>query len=128
MPQYSIFSSDEGHLIRILGKPKGDGPPAMNEGEIYIEGSHRDNILVDGQITDKPESRITLTGTKLENMPNPTMVTITGNGATFRRTITDGTYQFTIDMPGEYMVKCESKVELPIEFKITILLGGSTND
>lgn len=117
--EYTIFSK-EGVSIRIIRKPDADGPPSLNENESYVIGNHKNKILVDGQITDKPESRITLTGTKLEKLPNPTEVTITGNGARFREIITDGEFYFSIDTPGKYIVKCKSSIELQKEFEVII--------
>lgn len=119
---YSIFSSDGTHKCN-LSTPELDPQllPDEEKGEVIIEG-HYDNSVIyrDGKIIEKPESNIILTGTKLENLPNPTKVIITGNGAAFRETIEDGEFEFSIDVPGEYTVKCESRIELPIEFKVTI--------
>lgn len=116
---YTIFSQN-GQVSRVILKPNSDGYPKLKGGEIYVEGDHKNKIYLNGQIIDKPKSKITLTGTKLENLPNPTIVTISGNGATFRETIEDGEFEFSVDVPGEYVVKCESKVELPVEYKVVI--------
>ena len=120
MAQYSIFNKKTGALKCVIGIPKGLGPPKVSDGQIFLSGDHKGKILVGDKIIFKPKSKITLTGTKLENLPNPTTVTISGNGATFRETITDGVLRFNIDTPGEYLVRCESDVELPAEFKVTL--------
>lgn len=117
--EYTVFHSD-GSCKCKLSTPVSSSSLIPSDGEIIVKGDHRGKILVGGQIIDKPVSRITIIGTKLNNLPDPTEITIKGNGAIFRRTITDGVYEFSIDVPGEYTVKCESKVELPIEFKINI--------
>ena len=116
---YTIFSQN-GQVSRVILKPNSDGYPKLKGGEIYVEGDHKNKIYLNGQIIDKPKSKITLTGTKLENLPNPTIVTISGNGATFRRTIKDGVYEFSIDEPGNYAIKCESRVGLPITFDLEV--------
>lgn len=130
MGTYTIFASD-GTQARKVSKPKADGPPAIDNGETMFEGSYSDDmVLIDGEIINKPESSIVLvnseataeTGTiKLVNVPNPTEVVITGNHTTFRETIEDGGLEFSLDVAGEYTVKCESKLELPVEFKVVIL-------
>lgn len=118
---YTVFSETTGERLRVSSRPKNEGPPPIKAGTVCVEGFlENTKLYVDGKIVDKSASKIILTGTKLKNLPNATEVTITGNGATFRRTITDGIYEFTLDMPGEYMIKCESGIELPIEFKVTI--------
>lgn len=119
MPIYTIFNTVTGRK-RVVLKPRTEGSPTLSDDEIFVEGKHNDKILVDGKIADKPASKITLIGTKLENLPNPTTVTITGHGATFRRIITDGIYEFSIDVPGKYIIKCESRVGLPITFDLEV--------
>lgn len=118
------FSKD-GNALFTLACYEEEMLPPLSEGESYIDGGYNDKyFLVNGKIIDKPTSKIiftgTKTGTKLKNIPNPTTVTITGYGTTFKRVITDGTYKFSVDMPGEYTVKCEPGIELPIEFKVTM--------
>ena len=120
MAVYTVFNAD-GTRRRLVSKPDADGPPKVGKGRSYLPGEIKNKLFVNKVLIDKPESKITLIGTKLENLPNPTTVTIAGNGATFRRTITDGIYEFTLDMPGEYMIKCESKVELPITFDLEVI-------
>lgn len=126
MPIYTIFDKITGAMTRQISKPKNDGPPVVSGNEIYLKGDNCKNIVVFDErsqavvLYDKPKSSITLTDTKLENLPNPTIVTISGNGATFRETIEDGEFEFSVDVPGEYVVKCESKVELPVEYKVVI--------
>ena len=120
--KYTVFSTITRAQLCVRSKPISDWPPCVSEDEVYREGVYgKEYILSDDQeVILAPKSAITLIGTKLENLPIPTKVTITGNGATFRRTITDGTYEFSINVPGEYAIKCESRVELPIDFKVNI--------
>lgn len=120
---YYIYSKSDGHGIGIESRPKDDCLINLepNQAKTLVNFDFFTQLFLNGMVIDKPASKITLTGTKLENLPNPTTVTITGNSATFVRTITDRAYEFTVDVPGEYMIKCESRVELPIEFKINIL-------
>lgn len=130
--EYTIFFQN-GTCKCNLSTPASGPPPLPDEerGEIIVEG-HYDNRVIyrDGEIVEKPESSIALvnseaaaeTGTiKLTNMPNPTAVMITGNHTTFRESIEDGEFEFSLDVAGEYTVKCDSKIELPIEFKVTII-------
>lgn len=81
-------------------------------------------LFQNGKVVGKKDPIVKMSqdakGVLLENLENPTRITITGNGTTFHRVITDGAYQFSIDTPGDYVVKCESDVELPIEFMVTI--------
>lgn len=126
---YTKFDKD-GRPVYTLTAYDEDVLPSLDLGEIYKEGQFDNTkILVDGEIIEKPESSIVLTNSEataktgtisLTNIPNPTTVTITGNYTTFRRDITDGEYEFSIDVAGKYTVKCDSRVELPIEFKVTI--------
>lgn len=121
--RYTLIDEATGLVLRKRRKPDGEGEPELKPGQIYIVGHDidaRTQLYLDGQVVNKQIPQITLTGTKLENLPNPTKVTITGNGASFHKTITDGTYEFSIDVTGKYTVKCDSRVELPIEFKATI--------
>ena len=101
----------------------------------WIEGSFNYNelIFVDEKsqtitLCEKTASAITINLStvkvgeflKLENMPDPTMIEVIGNYSRFRRIITDGEYEFSLDTPGNYKIKCDSGVELSIEFKVTI--------
>lgn len=121
---FTIFSKTTRLPLRTIAKPNAEGAPELRSAdEVFFEGffSSKEYFLDnDDKVSLKPESRITLTGAKLEDLPNPTTVTITGNGARFRETIEDGKFEFSVDVPGEYIVKCEAKVELPIEFKVVI--------
>ncbi len=129
MAVYTVFSR-KGPIVRIISKPQSDGPPGLKFNETFIPGNHKDKIIFVTEksqaitLHEKPESSITLaTGDgffKLENLENPTRIIITGNHASFHRVITDGEYEFSIDDPGEYLIKCRSDVEQPIEFKVTI--------
>lgn len=131
MSFYTIFSKETGVQLRVISKPNASGPPLVTEGEIYRTGIFgRDSILVGGQVTQKPPPSITINTTQakasietitLSSIPNPTKIIITGNDSCFIRNITDGLYEFSIDVPGNYIVKCETDIELPIEFKVTIL-------
>ena len=124
--QYTIFDS-RGVPLRTI---KGYNEPYLESGESYIQGAYdKRYILVDGIVVAKPASSITIssyeavasTGTiTLSNMPNPTRVRITGNGDTFIRNITDGSYAFSLDITGSYIIKCEADIELPIEFQVRI--------
>ena len=131
MTIYTIFSKKSGKNLRRISKPRSDGSPGLNKDEIFFPGEiSPDKILSINEkpqaisLRDKPESSIKMSqdakGVLLENIENPTMIIITGNHASFRRVITDGEYEFSIDEPGEYLIKCESEVELPIEFKVTV--------
>ena len=119
---YYIYEKISGAGVSIESRPKYDCVINLDDG--YDKTSIKFDFntqLFDGvKVKNKQPSKITLTGTKLENLPNSTSITITGNGAIFRREIADGTYTFSIDIPGEYIIKCESRTELPIEFKVTI--------
>lgn len=129
--EYTIFLQDGTCKCNLSAPALGPQPlPDEERSEVLVEG-HYDNSVIyrNGEIISKPESNIILinseataeTGTiRLTNIPNPTEVMITGNHTSFRRDVTDGEYEFSLDVVGEYTVKCDSKIELPVEFKVTI--------
>lgn len=119
---YYVYEKISGAGISIESRPKGDCIINLDEGQDKTLAKFDfDTQLFDGvKVNDKPFSKIILTGTKFENLPKPTTVTITGNGAIFRETIEDGEFEFSVDVPGKYTAKCESRVELPIEFEVVI--------
>ena len=99
---------------------------------MFLEGCFDSKTYIlnnNNEIINKPESSIILvnseatasTGTIiLSNMPNPTKVHITGNGDTFNRKIIDGSYEFSLDVAGDYIIKCEPDIKQPIEFQVRI--------
>lgn len=130
MPEYTIFDKTTGKHLCVMGIPKSDGLPKLKKTEIYLPGKYKNKVVFVNEesqaisLHDKSISSVKMSqneqGVLLENLENPTRITITGNGATFHRVIIDGTYQFSIDIPGDYVVKCESDIELPIEFKVKL--------
>ena len=122
--------------LNVITCYDGDLLPELNEGEVYLEGNYDDkNTIISINeksqaitLCEKESSAITINATvvkagdflKLGNLSNPTTIEITGNHSHFRRVITDGEYEFSLDVPGDYLIKCESGVELPIEFKVTV--------
>ena len=127
--KYTIFK-ENGACKCVLSGPTQIKSSRSLRKEFIIPGDHRGKIVFVNEksqavsLHDTPESSIKMIqdekGVLLENLENPTRIVITGNGESFHRTITDGAYQFLIDTPGNYVIKCESDVELPIEFKVKI--------
>lgn len=128
---FTVFSGTNNTQLYIKSKPVADGPPCLKDDEVYIEGRYgKEYLLINNEVVLKPESSITISSLEavvsigtitLSNMPNPTRVTITGNGQIFNRNITDGSYSFSLDVAGDYTVKCEADTELPIEFQVRII-------
>ena len=135
MATYSIFDVNGAH-VRTVSKPTKDGAPKLNAGEVFFEGSHEGKIAqplkdrIEGiQLTEKQPSNVKISCLEekvatgiitLSNLVNPTKVSITGNGQTFIRNVNEKSYDFMLDTPGDYVVSCESQIELPIEFKVRI--------
>ena len=51
----------------------------------------------------------------ISNLPNPTVVKVNGNTCA----VTDGTFEFTIDLPGTYPIIVDSFPYLTKEFEVT---------
>lgn len=108
-----------------------DALPILPNGWIAREGQiDADYILVGDETVKKPESSITIstsgiTATTgevvLSYIPSSgARIRITGNGQSFYRNVTDKSYEFLLDTPGNYVVQCESDVQLPITFNLRV--------
>lgn len=133
--EYIIYDKLTGAGICKKTKPDSEGPPfdldlSFGEEFTYVSFDISTQLFLDGQVIEKPESKITINKTSakalaesiiLSNIPNPTIFKMSGNTQTFWQIITDGICEFILDTPGEYTIICESKIELPIVFEVTII-------
>ena len=131
MATYTVFSST-GRALRTILTPNTDCKPIMieDDGTLVTGAFDSSYMLVEGKPEKKSKSSITINKDKatastetitLSKIPNPTTICITGNDSLFKRIVTDGYYEFSIDIPGVYNVECQSNIELPITFKVKIL-------
>ena len=130
MPTYTVFDKESGVPIYCTNVPIKDGMPNVGDGKAVKPGNHLNKILAYNNLFDRPKCSIKLLNDnakasteyiKLADIPNPTIIEVEGNGEAFVRKITDGEYEFSIDTPGEYTIKCEPCDELPVEFKVHIV-------
>lgn len=127
---YTIFDKNTGAQKFIWNIPSTEDVPQVGVDEIIKEGTFSsDKILLFNNIFNKQLSKIMISGNKiktkeyitLSNLENPTKVEIQGKNIYFEREIIDNNYEFSFDLPGEYIIKCDSQLELPIEFKIEVI-------
>lgn len=109
-----------------------DTLPTMKQGWTIREGQVDPSyILVNDETIKKPVSSITISTSEitattgeviLSNIPSAgARIRITGNGQSFYRNVTDKSYEFLLDTPGDYVVQCESDVQLPVTFNLRVV-------
>jgi hypothetical protein len=88
----------------------------VREGESIMvgKGTFRDYVL-DGQIVTRPWNTTKLVGMQLQDVPNPSVITIEG----INYDCTDGTVDLSFDVPGLYTVMVSSFPYMAVAFQVT---------
>lgn len=131
--KYIIYNINTGKPRGFQVRPKGDPPHNLPQNHVCFEGDCDliTDLIINDKITPRPESSITISTSeimattgevKLSNIPSSgAKIRITGNGQSFYRNVTDKSYEFLLDTPGNYVVQCESDVQLPITFNLRVV-------
>jgi len=126
MSDFIVYKDDTGEILRTGVCPENMIAAQAESNETAIEGKANDELqyIDTNNVTDKLDSTAVINKTNMladgidttviSNIPIGTMLNIENN----EYLITDGVFEFTVDLPGNYTVTLTIIPYLPIVFEV----------
>ena len=132
MKNFIVFSIEEGpffgKILRTGSCPSNMVALQASETDKHVIEGIADDVtqyIVDYIVCDRPAFPGVLSsssiiadgvdGVTISSLPNPTLVMI--NGSNYE--VTDGIFEFTLDIPGKYKILCQAFPYQDKEFEVT---------
>jgi len=125
MSNFVVYSKDTGEISRYGTAPEGmvNMQAKSREAVLLGSGDDRKNYVdintnelrecapIDADLSSKTLTADGADSITITNLPKPCIVTLDHSS----HEVTDGVFEFTIDLPGEYIVRVEAMHRLPYE-------------